>query len=87
MLFHITYEYSPQERDDAQKRFKETGAPPPDDVIMHGRWHSAAGPVGFLIAESSDGVAIGRWMQNWTDLISFEITPVLTGEEFTEVIG
>jgi hypothetical protein len=54
---------------------------------MHGRWHSAAGLVGFLIAESSDAVAIGKWMQSWTDLLSFEITLVLTDEEFTEVIG
>jgi hypothetical protein len=28
MQFHITYEFSPQERDNAQKRFKDTGAPP-----------------------------------------------------------
>jgi len=87
MLFHIIYEFSPQERDDAQERFKETGAPPPDGVTMHGRWHSAAGLVGFLIAESSDSGAIGKWMQSWTDLLSFEITLVLTDEEFTEVIG
>ena len=60
MLFHITYEFSPQERDNAQKRFKETGAPPPKGVTMQGRWHSAAGHVGFLVAESSDAVAIGN---------------------------
>ncbi len=87
MLFHITYEFSPEERDDAQRRFKETGAPPPAGVKMHGRWHSAAGHVGFVVAESSDPVAIGKWMQSWTDLISFEITLVLTDEEVTEVIG
>ncbi len=54
---------------------------------MNGRWHSAAGHVGFLIAESSDAVAIGKWMQSWTDLLSFEITLVLTDEEIVEVIG
>jgi hypothetical protein len=54
---------------------------------MHGRWHSAAGHVGFLVAESSDTVAIGKWMQSWTDLLSFEITPVLTDDEVAEVIG
>ena len=87
MLFHITYEFSPGDRDDAQKRFKETGALPPDGVTMQGRWHSAAGHVGFAVAESSDAVAIGKWMQSWTDLCAFEITPVLTDEEAGEVIG
>lgn len=87
MLFHISYEFSPGERDEAQKRFKETGAPPPDGVTMHGRWHSAAGHFGFLVAESSDSVAIAKWLQEWTDLIAFDITPVLTDEEVGEVIG
>ena len=87
MMFHIAYEFPPEERDSAQQRFKETGAPPPDGVTMHGRWHSAAGHVGFLIAESSDAVAIGKWMQSWTDLLSFEITLVLSDREIAEVIG
>ena len=30
MLFHITYEFGPGERDDAQSRFKNTGGLPPD---------------------------------------------------------
>ena len=87
MLFHITYEVSPQDRDQVQKRFKETGAPPPAGVTMLGRWHSAAGHIGFLVAESTDAIAIGKWMQNWTDLLAFDITPVLTDEEVAEVIG
>lgn len=87
MLFHITYEFSVQERDQAQQRFKETGALPPDGVTMLGRWHSAAGRRGFIIAESSDAVAISKWTQGWTDLLAFEMTPVLTDEEVGEVIG
>lgn len=87
MLFHITYEFSPQEREQAQKRFKETGALPPEGVTMQGRWHSAAGRKGFMIAETADAVALGKWTQSWTDLLSFEITPVLTEEEVGQVIG
>ncbi len=87
MLFHITYEFSPQEREQAQKRFKETGALPPEGVTMQGRWHSAAGRKGFMIAETGDAVALGKWTQSWTDLLSFEITPVLTEEEVGQVIG
>jgi len=86
MLFHITYEVSPQDRNQVQKRFKETGALPPEGVTMQGRWHSAAGHIGFLVAESSDAVAIAKWMQNWTDLLAFDITPVLTDEEVAEIL-
>jgi hypothetical protein len=54
---------------------------------MQGRWHSAAGHSGFMIAESSDAIAISKWTQSWTDLLVFDITPVLTDEEVAEVIG
>ena len=88
MLFHISYEFSPNNRDEAQKRFKETGGLPPDGVTMEGRWwHSAVGHKGFTVAEAPDAVAIGKWMQSWTDLLTFEITPVLTDEKAAEVIG
>ena len=45
MLFHIAYQISPEKRDAAQARFKETGGGPPDGVTMVGRWHSAGGRV------------------------------------------
>jgi len=87
MTFHITYEISSAHRNDAQKRFKQTGAPPSAGVKMTGRWHCAQGLKGFIVAESSDAAAIARWMQDWTDVLSFEITPVITDDELSRVIG
>jgi Domain of unknown function (DUF3303) len=54
---------------------------------MTGRWHCAQGLKGFLVAEASNGVAIARWMQQWTDVLSFEVTPVVTGGDLAHVIG
>lgn len=87
MLFHITYRLTPETRDAAQARFKETGGGPPEGAKMVGRWHNAAGLQGFLIAESADPVAITRWMQDWTDLLTFEVTPIVTDEQIMEVLG
>jgi len=87
LLFHISYEFSPENRDDVQQRFRETGGLPPQGVVMHGRWHCAEGLGGFVVAESDDPVAVAKWTQAWTDLLSFEVTPVLNDEQITEVIG
>ena len=54
---------------------------------MLGRWHSVAGLEGFLVAESADAVAIGKWMQDWSDLLTFEVTPVVDDDGLTAVIG
>jgi len=30
---------------------------------------------------------VSSWLHGWTDLLSFEVTPVLTDEQFKDVIG
>ncbi len=87
MLVHVSYAYSSDDRDTVHERFKETGGLPPDGVTMIGRWHGVDGNRGFLLAETGDPGALARWLQDWTDLVAFEVTPVLTDEEFSEVIG
>ncbi len=87
MHFVINYEFNPGSRDEAQARFKAGGGLPPDGVTMVQRWHHAEGHTGFVIAETSDAVAIGKWMQEWTDLLTFSVTPILTDEGVQEVIG
>lgn len=86
MIFHIAFDYLPDSRADVHERFKQTGAPPPEGVTMVGRWHAAEGNRGWLIAETDDADGIARWLQEWTDLVSFEVTPVLTDEQFRAVI-
>lgn len=87
MTYHITYKLANIQRNEAQKRFKSTGALPPAGVTMKGRWHSINGNGGFMLAESSDPEAIGKWIQDWSDLLTFEITPVLTDEQVASLIG
>lgn len=86
MIFYITFEYDPRHRDAVHERFKQTGAPPPEGVSMTGRWHSVEGNRGFLVAEFSRTDSIARWLQEWTELINFEVTPVLTDEQFLDVL-
>ncbi len=87
MLFHITYKVTPEKRNTAQGRFKETGGLPPKGVALKGRWHSIDGNRGFVLAETSDIEAFGKWMQDWSDTLVFESTAVLTDEEVAKVIG
>lgn len=86
MLFHITYSVLSGQRDPAQEKFKKTGAQPPNSVTMKSRHHSINGNKGFIIAETSDPEAMGKWVQEWSKLLSFEIVPVLTDEQVAKVI-
>lgn len=87
MHFMIQYTIAPENRNAAQTRFKETGGLPPKGATMIKRWHSAQGGRGFLIAESADGVAIARWTQAWSDLLEFEVTPIIDDEQMMSVLS
>ena len=87
MLFVIQYTIAPEHRNAAQARFQETGGPPPEGAKMLGRWHRIGGLGGFVLAESSNPVAIGKWTQKWSDLLKFEVIPVVNDEEILKVMG
>ena len=87
MLFMITYAFSPDVRDTAQDRFRKTGGLPGPGAKMLGRWHDLGGHRGFLLAESNDSVAIGKWIQEWSDLLEFEVTAVNTDEDIMKVLN
>ncbi|MGD9932843.1 MAG: DUF3303 domain-containing protein [Dehalococcoidia bacterium] len=87
MQFMVTYEFLPDTRNAAQDRFKKTGGMPGDGVKMLGRWHAIGGHHGFVLAESTDGVALGRWLQEWTDLLEFDVVPVNDDEHVMKVLG
>ena len=42
---------------------------------------------GFILAESHDNIAIGKWIQEWTDLLEFDVTPVNSDEDVMKVLG
>jgi hypothetical protein len=85
--FHITYQVTSEHRDEVQALFKKTGARPPESVTMKGRWHSINGDEGYIIAETSKSEAMGKWIQEWSDKLSFKVVPVLTDEEVAKIIG
>jgi hypothetical protein len=87
MQFMISYAFQPEDREAVQERFKATGGGPSEGVTMLGRWHAVGGHRGWFLAETGDSVALGKWMQEWTDYLEFEITPVNGDEDVMKVLG
>jgi len=85
MLFHITFNFAPEVRNDAYDQFLETGGLPPEGVKMLGRWHDMAAQTGYLLAETDSVALISKWLAEWSDRLTFETVPVITDEEAAEV--
>ena len=86
MHYMTTWTFRPEHTKEAIDRFMETGGLPPEGVTMVSRWHDVGGTRGFAITETDDPVALGKWCNQWNDLISFEIIPILDDEQIKAVL-
>ena len=87
MKLIIEYSIHPDQRNSSGKRFLETGGGPPAGVTMLGRWHKVGGLGGYVLCETSDAEAAANWCAAWTDLLSFNVTPVLDDEQTGRVLA
>ena len=83
----IIWTFKPEHSKDAIARFTETGAPPPEGIKMLARWHDVSGRRGFAIAETVEAVAASKWCHEWSDLLSFEVIPIIDDEGLTKVLA
>ena len=86
MKFMITFPLTHHAYKERISRFLETGAQPPQGVTMLGRWFTAGHNKGFMLAETTDSKALFRWVSQWTDLMDFEVDPVLEDQEAAPIL-
>ena len=87
MKFISKYTIRPEHRNDAIKRFLESGGQPPEGVKLLGRWHTPSDRTGYSLVEADDAVAMARWSHQWTDLLTIESSVVIDDEEFIQVLA
>lgn len=86
MQFMVTYSIEIPQRSEAEARFQKTGALPPDGVKLLGRWHCTGERRGFMLIESDDLTKVSKFMRDWSDLLSFQIAPVINDEQMVQVM-
>jgi hypothetical protein len=85
----VTYRLPAASRNEAISRFinNEAAMTPPDGVVSVGRWHTVTGKNGRYIVEADDPVGLADWVLHWTDIMTYEITPVVSDEELGGLFG
>lgn len=71
-----------KDRSAVGERFRTRGRLMPDDVKYLGSWLTPRGDVCYQVMESPTRASIDVWINNWIDLVDFEVTPVLTSAEY-----
>ena len=65
-------------------RFRERGRMMPDGLEYVSSWIARDRQTCWQLMRTEDPALFDRWMENWRDLMDFEIIPVQTSAEMVE---
>jgi len=85
MLFMVIETFKPSNVNKIHDRFARDGRMLPDDVVYHASWVDPEGLRCFQLMEAPSTNALTAWIQQWNDLMHFDVVPVIASADFWEV--
>ncbi len=68
------------------RRFRDRGRLAPEGLTYVASWVDERMERCFQIMETEDRALLEQWMANWSDIVEFEVYPVITSKEAVEKI-
>ncbi len=87
MLFMVIETFRNQDAKAVYRRFRDKGRMTPDGLSFIDSWVAADLDRCFQVMECDDVAVLQRWTTEWSDLVDFEITPVLPGAETAQALA
>jgi len=84
MHYMILEKFKPGKIKEVYSRFAERGRLAPDDLHYISSWISDDLSTCYQVMETANYGSLEQWMDNWKDLIDFEVKPVITSQEVRE---
>lgn len=69
------------------RRFREQGRMEPEGLRYVSSWVDDKFERCFQLMETADRSLLDNWMQNWSDLVEFEVYPVLSSAEAADRVA
>jgi hypothetical protein len=87
MLFMVIEKFRNHDADAVYRRLREKGRMLPEGVTFINSWVSADLSRCFQVMECDNVAMLQPWVAQWSDLIEFEIVPVVEGKETAEAFA
>ncbi len=69
------------------RRFRDRGRLAPEGLRYVDSWVTADLTVCYQVMECAERSLLDRWIAEWSDLVAFEIVPVMTSAEARAAVG
>ena len=87
MLFMVIEHFKNKDALPVYRRFRDRGRLAPEGVQYISSWVDAKLERCFQIMEAAERDLLDRWIENWSDIVDFEVFPVLTSKEAAEKVA
>jgi 2-hydroxy-3-keto-5-methylthiopentenyl-1-phosphate phosphatase len=86
MLFMVIERFKNRDAKAVYRRFRDHGRSLPDGLRYVNSWIEASFDRCFQLMECDDARLLQQWVAVWSDLIEFEIVPVVPSAETRQAI-
>jgi hypothetical protein len=69
------------------QRFRDKGRLAADELRYVGSWVTGDLRRCYQVMECDDPALLHRWMSQWSDLVDFEVPPVMTSSEAAAIVA
>lgn len=87
MFFMVIEHFKNGDAAAVYRRFKERGRMMPDGLKYLESWTDAKFERCFQLMECDDRKLFDEWINNWKDLVDFEVIPVMQSREAAEAMA
>ena len=86
MLFMVIEKFKNSDAKPVYRRFQQEGRMLPEGLNYVQSWVDRSFERCFQLMQCDDPILFEQWISKWQDLADFEIIPVVTSQEATEII-
>ena len=86
-LYMLVEHFKNKDAVSVYRRFRNRGRMVPEGVVYVSSWVDQNLELCYQLMETSDRALLDQWMANWSDLIDFEVYPVMTSKEAFEKVS
>ena len=87
MLYMIIEHFKNGDPVPVYRRFRDRGRLAPNGLQYISSWVDEKFERCFQIMETDDRKLLDQWITNWSDIVEFEVFPVVSSREATETIA
>ena len=87
MLFLVIEHFRDGDPVPVYRRFRERGRMAPAGVEYFGSWVTADLTRCYQVMQCSERALLDEWMSRWSDLVRFEVLPVVTSAEAAAAVA